>query len=160
MTEITTPDNEIKLLEKGESHKGSRVESKREPLNPIIATVTPDNWSQFFPETPLVLDKRMELEEGSLYLKVAIDPQNNVRAGSVEVRHKHANALSVDVPENYQRRGVASALIRQAQFDHDSLHLINYAGKVGEGLYTKMDFKPEGFVDHLIWKKEVQAKKD
>ena len=75
--------------------------------------------------------------------------------GSVEVRRQNGNALSVDVVENYQRRGVASALIKQAQSDHDSLHLFNFAGQAGRKLYTKMGFKPKGSVDHFVWKKEV-----
>lgn len=157
MTEASGNEDEIKIeiLGKVDSPYGSKVSEKREPLQPVIETVTPENWSQYFPNTSLTPDKKKELEEGTLYLKVAVDPQKGVKVGSVEVRHQHDNALSVDVLEEYQRRGVADVLIRQAQIDHDNLHLLNFAGKAGENLYTKMGFKPEGGIDHFVWKKGV-----
>lgn len=155
MTEVSGDEDQIKIeiLDESESPYGSKVSEKREPLQPVMETVTPENWSQYFPDTPLTPDKKKGLEEGTLYLKVAVDLQKGAKAGSVEVRHKHDNALSVDVVEEYQRRGVAGVLIRQAQMDHDSLHLLNFAGKAGESLYIKMGFKPEGGVDHFVWKK-------
>ena len=157
MSEASGTEDEIKIEILGDSEKtyGSKVNEKREPLQPIIETVTSENWSRHFPDTPLTPEKKKELEEGLLYLKVAVDPKNSAKAGSVEVRHQHDNALSIDVTEEYQRRGVARVLIKQAQDDHGNLHLLNFAGKAGENLYIKMGFKPEGSIDHFVWKKEV-----
>ena len=117
--------------------------------------MTVDNYSHYFPNTPLTPEKKKGLEEGLLYLKVAVDPENGTKAGFVEVRHQYENALSVEVSKDYQRRGVAGILIKQAQLEHDNLHLLNFAGKAGEGLYIKMGFKPEGGVDHFVWKREI-----
>lgn len=155
MSETTTADNEIKIEILGEIENpyGSKVDEKREPLQPVMETVTSENWSQYFPNIPLTPDKKTEIETGILYLKVALDPLNRAKAGSVEVYHQHDNALSVDISEKYQRRGIAGALIKQAQSEHNSLHLLNFAGKAGESLYTKMGFKPEGGIDHFVWKK-------
>jgi GNAT superfamily N-acetyltransferase len=157
MAEASDAEDKIKIEILGESEKvyGSRVGEKQELLQPVMETVTPENWLQYFPNTPLTPDKKKGLEAGTLYLKVALDPQNRARAGSVEVYHQYNNTLSVEVSEGYQRRGVAGALIKQAQDDHDNLHLLNFAGKAGEGLYVKMGFKPEGGVDHFVWEKRT-----
>jgi GNAT superfamily N-acetyltransferase len=162
MSEISKVNNEIKIeiLGNEESHFGSKVEQKRKPLDAQIETVTVDNYSQYFPETTLTSEKKKELEQGVLYIKVAVNPENGARAGFVEVRHQHDNALLVEVSEDYQRRGVAGILIRQAQLEHDSLHLLNFAGKAGESLYTKMGFKLEGEPDHFVWKREMQINAD
>jgi len=159
MSEISTVDDEIKIeiLGEEESHFGSKVEQKREPLQAQIETVTVDNYPQYFSNNPLTSEKKKDLEEGLLYLKVAVDPESGAKAGSIEVRRQHDNALSVEVSEDYQRRGVAGTLIRQAQSEHDNLHLLNFAGKAGESLYIKMGFKPEGGIDHFVWKREIQA---
>lgn len=157
MAEVSEVEDEIKIEILGESENpyGSRVDEKREPLQPVMDTVTPENWLQYFPNTPLTPDKKKGLEAGTLYLKVALDPQNKAKAGYVEVYRNHDNALSVYTEEEYQRRGVAGNLIKQAQVDHDHLHLLNFAGKAGESLYLRMGFKPEGVIDHFAWKKEV-----
>jgi GNAT superfamily N-acetyltransferase len=153
-TSESDSDLQIEIYEEIEDSHGSRVEEKREALQPQIETVTSNNWQQHFPDKELTPDTKRELDEGLLYLKVAIDPQSGAKAGSVEVRHQHDNALSVEVSEDYQRRGVASSLIRQAQTEHDQLHLLNFAGAAGENLYLKMGFKQEGAQDHFVWKKD------
>lgn len=160
MPETSPAEDEIqiKILSKADSTYGSKVEQKRKPLKPGIKTVTVENWSEFFPDKPLKSDKKKEIEEGLLYLKVAIDPKNGKKAGSVEVRRNQNNTLCVDVSKDYQRRGVASSLIKQAQSDHDSLHLLNFAGKAGEKLYLKLGFKPQGVEDeeHFVWEKVIK----
>jgi len=70
MSEAPNVDDEVKIeiLKKEEDPFGSRVENKRQPFQSIIETVTPDNWSLYFPDKPLALDEKRELEEGLLYL--------------------------------------------------------------------------------------------
>ena len=156
MSEKSTGEDEIQVEligEETESRFGSKTEHKRKPLQPQIETVTPNNWSKYFPDKTLTPDDRREIEAGLWYLRVAIDPQNDAMAGFVEVRRLHDNALYVDVSGEYQRRGVATTLIRQAQADHNSLQLLNYAGLAGKNLYTKMGFKHEGGLDHFVWRK-------
>lgn len=146
-------DIEITILGSGEHQFGSNVDKKGEPLVPKIEQVTEQNWGTYFPNIRLTPDRQKELNDGTLYLKVALDPNTGERAGFVEVRRLHNNHLSVEVTENFQRRGVATTLIKQAQQDHDYLQLTNFAGKIGEALYAKLGFNPQGKADLFTWKK-------
>jgi ribosomal protein S18 acetylase RimI-like enzyme len=137
-----------------ENPYGSGVKEKKQGLKPIIKTLKTDEWPEYFKDRKLSQQSKEEVESGDWYIKVAIDPDNKAMAGFLEVRRKSDNFLSLEVFKEYQGRGVAGALIREAQKDHDKLNTINFAGKEGEYLYLKMGFKNEGGMDHFVWKKE------
>ncbi len=117
MSELSIEEllDEITICDERSDDHGSSVEYKRESLNPILETVTSDNWTTFFPESRLSPDRVKELDNGSLYLRVALDPDNKNVAGFIEVRRNQDNGLTVEVSKDFQRRGVATTLITQAQ---------------------------------------------
>lgn len=148
-------DLDIKILDANVAYPyGSSVDQKREPLNTRIETVTYENWRSLFRNSRTNSDKNGELEKGDLYLRVAIDVETGAGAGFVEVDHQHDNNLTIEVLEKYQRRGVATALIKEAQRDHDKHSLLNLAGASGKELYVGLGFKPEGITDHYVWERE------
>ncbi len=149
----------IEILGESTKRYGSEIEGKREHLQPVIETVIPENWSKYFADTPLTQETRSELENGLLYVKVALDPVSGAKAGYVEVRRQHDNALTVEVGEQYQRRGIASSLITQAQSEHSRLNLLNFAGKAGERLYSRLGFRQEVGTDHFVWEKDYNLNK-
>ena len=130
---------------------GSDVSEERQKLLPIIGTVTLDNWPAYFRDRKLSNISKEEIKTGDWYIRVAVDPENNEVAGFLEVRRKSDNFMSLEIFKEYQRRGVAEALIKEAQKDHDRLNLINFAGKAGENLYLKMGFKNNEGIDHFAW---------
>jgi ribosomal protein S18 acetylase RimI-like enzyme len=132
---------------------GSNVKEKKQAIDPIIITVTADNWQEYFRDRNLSEIGKEEIKNGDWYIKVALDPESKDVAGFVEVRRESNNFMSINVSNDYQRRGIGSSLIREAQKDHEQLNLINFAGKSGEQLYLKMGFENEGGIDHFIWKR-------
>lgn len=124
-------------------------------IEPEIKTVTVENWSTYFHNEPLSPETKQHLENDELYFRVALDPQTRQVAGKLEVYYIADNGFAVNVYPEFQRRGIATALIKQAQADHDYLQLVNFAEEKGLSLYTKLGFTPiPDQPDYLEWRKK------
>ena len=130
---------------------------EREPFQPIILQANPDNWSQYFPEFPLSTELRERLVNGVFEIYVALDPSADSheqgRVGYIQITHDKDSRVYIETARGYERRGIASALIQQAQKQNSSLVLNNIAGRGGHELYTKMGFMRVGDTDEYLWEK-------
>lgn len=142
--EISPPRSNIFSVDKPE----------REIFQPEYVQVTPSNWEEFFPDIPSSSsDLYSRLESGLVSIIVALDPASGERAGYIQITHDANNQVYIETSPAYERRGVASALMGQAQSRYESLTLYNIAGQVGERLYEKMGFVKGDEQDVYHWSK-------
>lgn len=154
-----TADGQAKEIKPG-AFKTQYSPERRPRLNVRFVEITVDNLDIFYPlfQQEKAYPRTVErLRMGATYALVALDPDSGQKAGDVWVNHEQDNLLSIGVAPEYQKRGVATQLLRRLQADprFETLTLDNLAGTIGDEFYAKMGFVPQSPNTpwRMVWKR-------